>query len=347
VAAKIEIISLPLYFIDMKSVFYLIFGFSAVVFGFGAVVGCTPATETFLRSDVSGGVLEIAATDVAAHGVMIEASSSWMFDTMFGTPHTDDPRWVSAWYDEGNPALMWVGASSRNENPEARLDTVVVVSGDGLRLEMVVRQSPLEVSFDVAPASVSPFGPRETDTRSVTVTSTIAWEWELTEQSDWLTITRADAADGISGTLTIGASPTRSLDLRRDTIVVRPVNAAFQTAHTHKIPVEQAGIDLVVESEAMNPGTFAIEIPAAGGEIPLWIYSRADWTASLDAPAERASLDVTSGPADIESGTPAMITVAANPSTEPFAFTLTLTGAGQIYEYLCTQQGAPAESGTE
>jgi hypothetical protein len=346
VAAKIEIISLPLSFVDMKSFFSLISGLAAVVFGVVGGVGCAPA-ETFLRSDVPGGVLEITATDIGAHGITIEASSSWMFDNTIGAPHGDEARWLTARYDTNNPALMWVETLSRNENIEHRLDTVVVVSGDGLRLEILVRQGAMDVSFDVTPASLEPFGARETDTRTVTVSSTIAWEYDLIDQSDWLTVTRgADAADGTSGTLTVAAAPTRSLDLRRDTIVVRPVNDNFHGTHTSKVPVEQAGIDLVVESEAMNPA-FAIEIPAGGGEIPLSIYSRAAWTASMDVPAERASLNMTSGPADIESGIPVVMTAAANPSTEQFEFTLTLTSAGQKYEYVCTQQGNQAESGTE
>jgi hypothetical protein len=293
-------------------------------------------------------VLEVAATDVSSHAVMIEASSSWMFDTFFGAPHEEGTsRWASARYDSNNPALMWVETLGRNENPEPRLDTVVVVSGDGLRLEILVRQGALEVSFGVAPASIEPFGPRESDTRTVSVSSTIAWEYEVVDRSDWLTVARSDDPDSASGTLTVAAAPTRSLDPRRDTIVVRPANQAFHAQHTHKIPVEQAGIDLIVESEKMNTSTFAVEIPAAGGEIPLWVYSRAGWTASVNAPPERAALDITSGPADIESGIPVVMTAAANPSTEQFEFTLTLTSAGQKYEYICIQQGRPEESGTE
>jgi hypothetical protein len=67
----------------------------------------------------------------------------------------------------------------------------------------------------------------------------------------------------------------------------------------------------------------------------------------MNAPAERVSLNMTSGPADIESGISVVMTAAANPSTEQFEFTLTLTSAGQKYEYVCTPQGSPTENGTE
>jgi hypothetical protein len=321
----------------MKSIFsvaYLPLFLAAAMLG-----GCAPV-ESFLRSDLPADALEIAATDVDSHPIGIEASASWMFDTTLGA-RQDEVLWLRAWYDESNPTLIWAQATGPNENPEPRTDTIVVVSGDGLALEIPVRQQALEVSFSVTPRTLEPFGARDTGTQTLTVASTLTWEYTTVGESEWLVLTRGTET-GTNGTIVVEVRPTRDLDMRRDTIVVRPVNEAFREGYSDSIAVRQEGIDLLIEAgEAMNPETFEIDIPAAGGEITLWVYSRSPWTISSDAPAERVTLDADGGAADIETGIPVLMTAAPNTSTEQLKFRLTLTSAGQTYEYICTQQGDP------
>ncbi len=327
----------------MKTLFFIISGLGAragaVLFAAALLFsGCTSESGRYLRADTPEGGVEISATDTSDHPVRIEASASWMVDTESG------PDWFDVRYDLNDPNLLWTSANVRNESLDSLITEITVVSGDGLRLMIPFVQLPMEVDFGVTPRTLDPFGPRDTSTRTLTVTiaSSLEWEWLIVGESDWLQITRGSGDE--ANRLSVGVTPTRLLDPRRDTIVVRPVLETFHSYYD-SIAVVQRGIDLVIDSEAMNSDTYEIEIPGEGGEIMLAVYSRAEWTASADAPADRVVLGVASGGPDIENGTPMAITVAPNTSTEEYAFTLTFTSVGETYEYICRQQGGqPSEN---
>jgi hypothetical protein len=301
--------------------------------------GCT-SSGAYLRSDAPAVGLELTATDLDAHVVTVEASSSWMFDpAAISVPEGETP-WLSVRYADDNPSLLWVKALSRNESPTPRIDTILMASGDGLALEIPVRQLALDVTFGVEPRTLQPFGPYETAVRTLTVTSTLEWEAFTLGESEWLTIARGTGS-GHDGTITVGVTPTRSLDPRRDTIVVRVANPAFHDRHADSIAVVQQGTDLLVESDAIDLDTFEIGVPAAGGEIALTVYSREAWSVAADAGATAAGIvtfDPATGPADLQ-GITVVMTVAPNAAAEERTFTLTLDSAGQQYEYICRQMG--------
>jgi hypothetical protein len=296
--------------------------------------GCTPG-DKYLRSDAPGVGIEVAATDTDRHSIAITASSSWMFNT------AGMPEWLDLRYDDNSSGLLWVGALTRNESLDSLRTTITIVSGDGLRLEIPFVQLPMEVSFAVTPRTVEPFGPRETASRTLNVASTLTWEHLTVGGSDWLTMIRDTDPDSGAERLTVNAAPTRELDPRRDTIVVRPVNETFH-GYSDSIAVVQRGIDLVVWSDAMNETTFEIGIPAEGGEVAMSVFSRNAWTVASDASPDLIALDIAEGEADIENGIPVIITAAPNTTTEDHTFTLTFTADGETYEYTCTQQGGAA-----
>ncbi len=300
------------------------------------------AGDKYLRSDAPSGGIEIPATDTDDHALSITSSASWIISS------TGLPEWFDLRYDASDTGLLWAGARTRNESLDSLRTVITIISGDGLRLDIPFVQLPMVVSFALTPGTLEPFGPRDATPRTLTVASTLTWESLTVGDADWLTLTPAADPDSGVETLTVTASPTRELDPRRDTIVVRPVNEAFHL-YSDSIAVVQLGIDLVVYSDAMTPA-FDIAIPASGGEIALSVFSRHSWTLSHTAPPATVALDITHGDPDTGNGVPVILTAPPNPSSEPITFTLTFTSGGETYTYTCTQQGGappPPEPPTE
>jgi hypothetical protein len=294
-----------------------------------AAGGCA-VQNAYLRADAAE--LELAAGDVAQHTITIDASSSWALYT--GTTFL----WLSATYDADDASALRVRALGVNESREELRDTLLIVSADALTLTIPVVQRALAGSLAVTPAAPEPFGPRESETRTLTVETNLS-AWEHTVLGDgWLTATRADGGREI----TLRAKGLNRLEERRDTVVVYPVAEDFSQL-ADSIPVVQRGMDLVMTAEAMNAETFDVAIPAAGGEVAVSIYSRAAWTLAHDADPERVSVNLTEGGADTENGVPLIVTVAANLSTEEYTFTVTFTSDGKKYTYLCRQPAVPQQ----
>ncbi len=89
----------------------------------------------------------------------------------------------------------------------------------------------------------------------------------------------------------------------------------------------------------MDGETFEIGVPAEGGAVSLSVFSRYAWVVTTDAPDGSVSFDITGHEGGtIENGTPIIMTVAPNTSTEEdHTFTITFESAGETYEYRCTQ----------
>jgi hypothetical protein len=291
--------------------------------------GCSSAEE-YLRADVAS--FEIASSDTDSHSIVVEASSSWIID------FTGLPEWLSVWYDttqpNPDPDLLWVKASV-NEDTEERTAVINLVSGEGLTLAVPFVQLGMVVRFEVSPLSLEPFAARDGSPQTLTVDTPLAWE-AVQLHGDWITLTRE--AEGAGNILQVGVKPSQLFDPRSDTLVLRPVREDYWD-FARSIVVVQEATDLVVTAEAMNEETLEITIPADGGEVPLSVYSRHSWTLSTDAPPETVSIDLTSHEGDtIESGTPIVLTVAPNSSTdEERTFTLSFESGGETYRYLCRQ----------
>ena len=322
----------------MKSILSFIPGLVVAAFAMVASTGCGP-DGAFLKADVES--LEISAEDTGDHAIGITASSSWIVNTLpviTDAQGNSTPAWFSVRYDGSDPGLLQVKADERNESEEDRTGEIVVVSGDGLILRIPFIQKAMDVRFEVTPESVEPFAARDDLTRTLTVSTNLAWEYEVVDATDWITAVKTEGEDGAPGTLTLTATETRSTETRSGSILLQPVNPTFQEDHNKTILIEQAGIDLVVYSEAMDY-TYEIAIPADGGETALSVYSRATWNVTTDAPAERVSFDLTEGGSDLENGINVVMTVGPNTSTEEYTFTLTFESGGETYEYICRQQG--------
>ena len=310
---------------------------SAVIVAAAGIAGCAPA-DKFLHADPTS--VEMAADmkkEVLA--VTIGSSSPWVFD------NSEPAEWLSLDYDAENPSRLLISASV-NENPDDRTDSVTIISGDGLQLIIPFRQLAMNPLFDVSPPVLEPFGARDDMIRTLTVTTDLpsGWEFLLLYASDWLTIEQGGR--GEENILTVSATQIRSLDERRDTIVIRPVNTAF-ASRADTIAVVQAGLDLLATSETMDPETDIIAIPAAGGETVLSVLSRSPWSASTDADAGRVSMNISEGAADMGEGIPMVVTATPNPEAEEYTFTLIFSSAGREYEYRFVQAGAEPEPNPE
>ncbi len=319
---------------NMKTFISVILGCAAIVAGSW---GCASG-DRFLRTDAD--VMEISAEDQSDHAVVIEASSSWIANVSEETP------WLYVHYAEDNPGLLWVAASV-NENPEPRNAAITIVSGDGLTLEIPVVQLGMVIRFEVTPRTLEPFAARDASTQTLTVDTGLSWRFSQLH-GDWIVMTRG-TEEGSENTLTIGVKPTRIFEERRDTIVLQPDRAEYH-ASGDSIVVVQAGIDLVVTGDAMDEETFEIGVPAQGGEVSLSVFARHAWEVTTDAPAERVSFDITGHEGGtMENGTPIVMTVAPNTSTEEdYTFVLTFESAGETYEYRCTQlKSVPPEQEPE
>lgn len=302
-----------------------------------AATGCSPG-EKFLRADIPS--IELTATDRGEHSITIEASASWMASV------PEDAGWLDAKYDTGFPDLLWITTTGNNESLEERSTRITVVSGDGLVLVIPVVQLAMDGRLEVTPATLEPFGPRDATPRTLTVSTALTWEFAVLNGADWLGVVRSKATEteeGSGSILTISATPTRSLDPRRDTLVIYPTKDAF-ISMADSIAVVQEGIDLVVDSDLFDDN-FDVVIPAAGAGVALSVYSRATWRVSAvlpdETPADRVSLDMVEGPADIGNGIPFVVTVTPNTSSEEFIFTLVFDSGGDTYEYICRQQSSP------
>jgi hypothetical protein len=307
--------------------------FAAVAAGFA---GCDPAGG-YLRADVAS--FEIASDDTSNHALVVEASSSWIIDP------SGVPGWLTVWYDATNPYpdpnLLWLKASV-NEDTEDRSAEISLVSGEGLTLAIPFVQLGMVVSFDVSPLVLEPFPARDASPQTLPVDTPLSWE-AVQLHGDWITLTRE--AEGVGNILSVGVKPSQLFDPRSDTIVLRPARADYRE-FADSIVVVQHASDLAVVAETMDEDTLEIAIPAAGGEVPLSVYSRHSWTLSTDAPPEIVSIDLTAHEGNsIESGTPIVMKVAPNSSSEQdFTFTLTFASEGKTYKYLCRQpKSSPPE----
>jgi hypothetical protein len=302
----------------MKTIFPAAFFIVAITFTECATEG------TFLKASVEG--IEFSAEPTGEQTVTIDASSSWMVE------FAGLEEWLSVEYDDSDANVLRLSAGI-NESPEGRDDSVVVVSGDGLSLILPIVQRAMGGYFDVTPAVLQTFGARETAIRTLTIdTNMTTWEASVLHDSDWILLSPED------NTLGVGVKPTRLLDARRDTIVLRPMNEAFASL-ADSVAVVQRGLDLLVSSEAMDETTLETAVPAGGGEVFLTVYSRNTWSVTTDDSAGRVTLDISSGPAEIEYGTPLVVTATENTGPEEYTFTLTFSSGGETYEYLCRQPG--------
>jgi hypothetical protein len=294
--------------------------------------GCTPA-DKFLQANPSS--IEMSA-DSEPLSVTVEASSSWVFDS------AGIAEWLTLKYDPNDSNLLSVSAPA-NESPDERADSVVLVSGDGLTLIIPVRQLAMDGFLDISPRVPESFYARNDTVRTLTISSNLTWDYSLLLASDWIDISQGDG--DAQNTLTITAQDTRTLDERRDTIVIRPLNEFFAFL-ADSIAIVQRGLDLLVTTESMNPETGLIEAPAAGGEITLVVLSRSPWSVRTEATAERVSIDLTEGAADMMNGIPVVVTVSPNTEAEEYAFTLVFESDDQIYEYRFVQAIAQTEEPT-
>jgi hypothetical protein len=200
----------------------------------------------------------------------------------------------------------------------------------------------MDVRFDVSPAVLEPFGARDDTPRILTVSTnlTSGWNYTLLNAAEWLTVVQGEEGEG--NFLTVNAEHIFSLYERRDTIVIRPTNKAF-AALADSIAVVQAGLDLLVGSGSMDQQTRVIKIPAGGGETLLSVWSRSPWSVGTTA-AERVSIDLTEGGADMENGIPIVVTVAPDTGAEEYTFTLVFDSDGEKYEYQFVQAAAEPEN---
>ncbi len=309
--------------------------FASIIPGFAAVAavfaGCTSAKE-YLRADVSA--FEIAADDTSDYAIVVESSSSWIIDP------SALPEWLGVWYDatdpNPDPNLLWTKAAV-NEDTEDRATRITIVSGDGLVLSIPFVQLAMVVRFGITPSVLEPFAARDTDPQTITVDTPLAWE-AIQLGGDWIEFTRGTAEEGTANILSVGAKPTQLFDPRIDTIVLRPVRADYWD-FADSIRVVQEATDLVVTGDAMDEETLEIAVPTSGGEVPLSVFARYAWTLSTDASPGAVSFDLTGHEGNsIEYGTPIVMTVAPNTSTEEdHVFTLEFESAGETYEYRCRQ----------
>jgi hypothetical protein len=297
-----------------------------------ALTGC--ATKgAFLKTDV--GAIEFSAEPTGGQAVSVEASSSWLVEI------SGLEDWLSVYYDRDDPRVFHLTALV-NESPEGRDDSVYVSSGDGLSLILPVVQKAMDGRLTLTPAALDVFAARNAAPQTITVDSGLTWEESITEGDDWISLTRE------GNILTVGVSPTRSTDARSGLVQLSPLSEAFAEFAT-EFAVEQHGIDLLVESETLNPQTLEIAVPAEGGAINLGVYSRYDWTLSTDADPDRVSFNITSGGADLVNGMTVVMTATANTTgggnenSDDHTFTLTFASEGETYEYLCRQPIATTE----
>jgi hypothetical protein len=310
----------------MKTLFSIAF-FAAQVVVFA---GCAPG-EKFLGADTAS--IEFLAGDTAPRSVTVSSSSSWTIYT------ADLPKWLTIGYDADNTNVFTVTAT-RNESLDGRRAVIPIVSGDGLSVDIPLTQGSTDAVFDVSPMEIAPFGPREEEARALTVATNVTWEAVVLHGAGWIRYRTTAGTTPGTDLLLVNVTPIRSLDPRRDTIVLRPVVGAFSSL-ADSVAVVQTGLDLMVTSDAMNETTLETAIPADGGSVVMMVYSRAEWSVATGAPSDRVTIDSTSGPADPEYGTPIELTAISNPSTDEYTFTLTFTSGGETYEYLCRQPGSP------
>ncbi len=295
------------------------------------LAGCSPADKV-LRANPSSIEMAAEPEDIS---VAVESSSSWIFDSSV----LED--WLSLKYDNDDPSLLWVSAEA-NESLGERTDSIMLISGDGSKLIIPLRQLAMEISFDVSPAVLEPFGASDEEPRTLTISTnlTSGWNYTILHAADWLTA--EIGGKGEENILTVSAKSNQSLYERRDTIVVRPTNAVF-SALADSIAVVQTGLDLLVTSGSMDEETYIIKIPTEGGETNLSVWSRSPWSVSTEADAEKVSTNLAEGGADIVDGITVVVTVVPNTETEEYTFTLVFESAGQKYEYRFVQAGIELE----
>ncbi len=307
----------------MKTLFATIF-LTALV----ALATCCTTAERHLSADVSS--ITVEAADVTDHVISVSSSSSWMVDA------SGLADWLSVWYDTNNPSLLFVAATEKNESLEERSDDITIISGDGLVLTIPLTQLSMDVRFNPTPPALETFAARNAPAQTIDVDTDLTWE-AAQLHGEWIVLTRGTAEEGTENTLTVEVPSTRSLQPRRDTIVLRPTLEAFASM-ADSVAVEQTGLGLVAESPMMNEQTLEIEIPREGGEVIVSVFSHERWDLSTDASEQTATLSLTEGPADTENGITVVVTVAPNDTTEPRTFVLTFESGGETYEYTCNQQ---------
>ncbi|MDR2911949.1 MAG: hypothetical protein LBV38_01420 [Alistipes sp.] len=282
--------------------------------------------DRYLRADPSS--VEIAADSTSDIAVTVESSSRWLADP------ASAPEWLSLSYDDAL-SLLWLRLAGTNESLEERRAEILLISGDGLELTVPVVQRAMDVFFEVSPHELTIFGARNAATQTLTIDTPLEWEFSILEGGEWAKATREENTN----TLDITTDATHMLEERRTAIALRPVNDAFREL-ADTVAVVQRGLDLLAQSTLMNPTTFEIELPAEGGDAPISVYAKGDWTAATDSPD--LTLDLAGGGADIENGTLLTLTAGPNPTPESRTFTLTFTCEGESYEYTITQK-APEE----
>jgi hypothetical protein len=311
----------------MKTLFSITLFRAVVTIAVSAVLAGCAKGDRFLTA--SRQVLEFAADDVDGLLLEIDASAPWMIESI------GMPDWLWVQYNPDNSALINVTARL-NESLIPRSSVLSIVSGDGLTLNIPVVQRSMDITFDTSPGEVAPFGPNETATRTLTVTTNTLWQAVVLNGADWISFSPGAGPEPNTDLLDVSVKPTRSLDRRRDILVLQPVTEAYQ-ALSDSIEVVQLGLDLLVTADGMNEETLETAIPATGGEVSMTVQSRFPWDVSTNADPGRVTLDTTSGPADLEYGTPITITVAANPGPGEHTFTLIFSSQGETYQYLCRQ----------
>jgi hypothetical protein len=166
---------------------------------------------------------------------------------------------------------------------------------------------------------------------SVSVESSSSWIFDDSERAEWLTLNYDNDDPNL---LSVSATANANLTDRTDSIVLVSGDGSRLI-----IPVIQTGMDFFVVSSMVDSSTGTIMVPAAGGEVPLSVFSNYAWSVSTDEPAEKVTIDPVNSEAN-EEGTPVVVTVAANDTVEEFAFILIFESDGKEYSYPFVQQGA-------
>lgn len=324
----------------MKTFFRHIFfaGTAAVVLSFAACA----ETEKFLR--VSPSVAEVSASDSLNFSAVfdVEASTkSWMVN------YKAKPDWVEEYIYNINLGTLTAVAVGQNSSLAPRSVEIEFSSGDGLTQWATFTQLGLGARLDVDLAGLRPLDGRG-DSLALAVNDDFNENWSVMSKGSgggWLSASRYDVTSD-SRVLVLKAPSSRSLDPRRDTVMLSSASEEFLSL-ADTIAVVQNGVDLLVLSGSITEPDPTIRIPAEGtttqGAV-LDVLSRNGWTVEVaEDPESRVVLGASGGEGDMGDGEILTMNVAASTSEEEYRFELVFESAGLEYKYYGVQAGATTE----
>lgn len=284
--------------------------------------GC--AGDRSLSTDLTE--LTLDASDTADHAISVDASASWVVDMAALVD------WLSVRYSEQDSKIMWVSAKERNESLEPRSTQILIISANGLSISIPIRQKAMNIAISASPR-VLEFEARDVRTREITVeTELVSWE-AIPRDGSWIKAARASDRNAVL----VEVNPSRTMDLRRDSIVVRPLNAIYHS-RADTVAIVQAGIDLLVMGDAVDESTGEMNFAAQGGTYSLRVFSRNPWEIKVEGAAGSVNFDTMTGKGDAENGELIKMTVAPNENAVDYKFVLMWMAGGDIFNYSCKQK---------